>query len=413
MNTDSPEIVITEGDGVTVATPTKIFIGTCERCKLPSRVEIPDEDRSYTFMTCLHCDDDVPSVHAERLYATVSEGSCDARCMGAVGKDCSCACGGANHAGAYRFSRYKSEATESAIQKLIKSREKRERAAAKRRERAAEKAAEPFNEWLSSLDTADAALISWMRSYENVENAPTGILVDFRLRMMATPGNEAKKPARPLTENQMDLAWKIVQRMANECERENDQKENGTPVPEGRFRVHGKVISRRADSEPGMYGREVTKYKILVQCDGYRVWGNCPRDLVSAVWPAVEDGFMARANESELPADLYVAFNATVKRSDRDDYFGFFRNPRSAERSVADPKIPGLDITVSDAKRIAAHVSKPQSADQPAPSVETSAPVQDAPETSSAPRKTGSHADCTHEATKSARAKCRRERMSK
>lgn len=408
MTDNTPEeVIIVDADSVTVAQPTKIFIGMCPECNLPSRVEKEHVTGPKTWIHCLHCG---AETYAERLWATESEGACDISCMAATRSECQCACGGANHAGAYRHNRFKDEQTESAIQRLVQQREKRAEAARKRREKRAAEAAAPFNEWLSSLNTADAALVSWMSSYENVAEAPTGILVDFRLRMMATPGNEVRKPARPLTEKQMALAWKIVQRMANECEREHEQKENGTPVPEGRYRVHGKVISRRIDAD-GYAGN--TTYKILVECDGYRLWGNCPADLLDHVFPRVTDP--NAEGVSELPADLYVEFNATVKRSDRDDYFGFFRNPRSAERSVADPKIPGLDITVSDAKKIAAsrkRVSEPQSADEPAPRVETSAPAQDAPEKRSAPRKSGSHAECSHPATKSARAKCRRERQS-
>lgn len=360
------ESIVLDGGIVTVAKPTNIFVGVCPKCKLPSRVENDDVIGADTLLGCLHCS---ANMTADRLWATETEGVCDLRCMSATGKICECACGGANHAGAYRFNRHKSEETEKHIQRLIQQREKRAEAARKRREKRVAAAAAPFNEWLSSLDPADAALVSWMSSYENVAEAPTGILVDFRLRMMATPGNEVP---RPLTEKQMALAWKIVQRMADECERE----QNGTPVPEGRYHIHGKVISRRIDAD-GYAGN--TTYKILVQCDGYRLWGNCPTELVPAVWPA-------------NPDDLYVEFNADVKRSERDDHFGFFRNPRSAKMTAASRE----------------SVSEPQSADEASPRGETRKSEDTASGKRSAPR--GSHADCTHEATKAARAKCRRER---
>lgn len=409
---------------VTELKPTSIFIGTCERCELPSRVEIDDETRDHTFMTCLHCADDVPSVEAQRLYASTTTGECDWQCMGAVGSQCSCACGGVNHAGKWQFNYHTSEVTAEAVEKLLATRKKRAATTERKQAVKREEAAQPFNEWLSSLNETDAELISWIQDYDNLQEVQGPghmFLIDMRLRMMARPGKEAKYPARPLTEKQLEAARKIVDRHFAQGKRKAEEALNAKPAPQGRYRVHGEVVSRRVDEEQDYRsGYTISKYKILVKCDGFKLWGNCPSDLIDVVFPCGTQEQRA-ADHAEpfgsmpdpfapMPSELFVEFNATVKRSDQDESFGFFKNARSAVVSVpnSERKIPGLDITVDDAKRLSASVSAKQSKPRSQTQTETaSAPVK------SSARATSSHADCTHEATKSARAKCRRERSSK
>lgn len=376
---DRDDVITVErdADSIMFAQPTKIFIGTCPECTLPSRVE-PQCDAvkagvATLSYNCLHCN---AFMTIKRLWATETEGSCDLRCMAATGDTCECACGGSNHAGAYRFNRFKSEETEEYIQRLLKQREKTEERRARREERKREAAAAEFNEWREALNDEDRAMIEWISELDNV--SPLGMfMLDMRLRMMPDPNNPVKRPARPLTDNMMNACRKILASVRQREEREAEERANAKPAPEGRYRVHGEIVSRRIDSEEGPYGRTLTSFKILVKCDGYKLWGSCPADLV-------EDLF----NPADMPRGLFAEFNATVKRSDDDESFAFFKNPRSAKFSTPQKR-----------------VSEPQNVEETRPSTDP----ETASEKRSAPR-SGSHADCTHEATKSARARCRRER---
>lgn len=389
----APEPVIITGElSYSEATPLKIFIGSCPSCAMPSRIDESARPVAAKISgQCLHCD---ARMIFERLWAVKTQGVCDVRCMGATGKSCECSCGGENHAGAYRHNRHTSTVTEEAIQRLIGEREKREQRKRERHERRVRETRREFDEWREGLNSADAALVSWMSWYDNVEW--NNILVEFRLRMMAAPGQEIKYPPRPLTERQMALAWKIVE---NKC-----PPEGGKPVPEGRMTVRGEIIRRRIEYEGSRFSDKVpSRFQILIQCDGYRVWGNCPTDLIGVVWPTAGTWtYEERVNtDPEMPEGLIVEMTATLKRSSRDEYFGFFKNPRSA-KIVDEPMIPGLDVSVRDAEAL--------STDKPVLRRQTKTRNESPSQTSSAPRKSGSHADCTHEATKSARAKCRRAR---
>lgn len=390
---------ISDSDSVTELSPTNIFIGTCTRCNLPSRVEITDERRDHTFMTCLHCADDAPSVEAKRLYASTTTGECDTRCMFAVGSICNCACGGVNHAGDWRWNKRTSEITADAVKKLL---ERRKRTAERREQRERTKietAQRPFNEWLDSLDEEIRKIIEWVSEYDNV--ADHMFLVDMRLRMMPSPSNPAKYPARPLTDAQLRG---VVNMYAAQMRREAQQAEWDKikkPVPEGRQEIVGEIISRRVDSERTRYGHDIDVYKILILCDGFKLWGNCPDDIIDAVFPTYTTAERAENSISndevfkDMPKGLMMKMRATLKRSQRDESFGFYSRPFKPELT-------------NDAVSVSESAPKSESKGQTAKSADKT------PETSSASSvdkpKRSAHADCTHEATKSARAKCRRDR---
>lgn len=100
------------------------------------------------------------------------------------------------------------------------------------------------------------------------------------------------------------------------------------PVPDTdeRVQVTGTIISVKI--EDGDYG---TTEKMLVQADGYRLWGTRPQSLLV---PADEDtGWIERDGVMHRPADRgdRVSFMARVQRSDRDENFGFFSRPTKAE----------------------------------------------------------------------------------
>jgi hypothetical protein len=90
------------------------------------------------------------------------------------------------------------------------------------------------------------------------------------------------------------------------------EKANEKPVPlvEGRVLVKGEVLTLRG--EDGPYGHTT---KMLVKCEGFKLWGTCPAALLDA---RVEKGDV-------------VEFAASIKRSDRDEAFGFWSRPSKAK----------------------------------------------------------------------------------
>lgn len=416
--------VITELDSVTELQALDIFIGTCSRCKLPSRVQITDERRDYTFMTCLHCADDIPSVEAKRLYASTTTGACDARCMSAFGQTCNCACGGVNHAGDWRWNKSKSEITADAVKKLLAQRKRTAERRVQREKTKIEEAARPFNEWLDSLDDEIREIVEWARDYENVQH--DAMLSDFRLRMMPSPSKPIKYPARPLTEKQLRVLVREYAHQQRRAQLDAEWDAIKTAVPVGRQEIVGEIIARRIDEEEVGYGyRSYTAdvYKILIKCGTFKLWGRCPDALVDAVFPTYTSEQRTRLKISDsvifadMPQGLKIKMRATLKRSERDESFGFYSRPFKPE-IVDEPMIPGLNVSLREAEQYRRNVlSYTESTPQSQPKTETAKRVQSASEASSATSvdkpKRSAHADCTHESTKAARAKCRRERGSK
>jgi hypothetical protein len=81
------------------------------------------------------------------------------------------------------------------------------------------------------------------------------------------------------------------------------------PVVEGRYEIQGEVLSVKF--QESQFGGSL---KMLVEVDGYKVWGTVPTDLYG-----VDRGDR-------------VAFTATVERSQDDAGFGFFKRPTKARR---------------------------------------------------------------------------------
>lgn len=114
-----------------------------------------------------------------------------------------------------------------------------------------------------------------------------------------------------LTEAQERAARKSRERIEERVAKEADRLANAIPVPEGNgLQITGEVISVK-DKE-SMYG--ITTKITVEAAEGYRVWGTAPSALLY---------------EDVQPGDT-VEFVANVTRSDRDEYFGFFKRPRKA-----------------------------------------------------------------------------------
>lgn len=90
---------------------------------------------------------------------------------------------------------------------------------------------------------------------------------------------------------------------------------NVAPLPTGRQRLVGEIVSVKTKNTP--YGEQL---KMIVRlADGNKVWGTVPGVL--------EDE--AYADQFELKGSQ-VSFTATVERAQDDEHFGFFKRPSGA-----------------------------------------------------------------------------------
>lgn len=80
-------------------------------------------------------------------------------------------------------------------------------------------------------------------------------------------------------------------------------------VPTGRLVIEGVVLSKK--SQESAYG---TSWKMLVEGDGWKVWGTVPESIF---W--------------EVEKGVRVRFTATVEASEDDEAFGFYKRPTKAE----------------------------------------------------------------------------------
>lgn len=114
-----------------------------------------------------------------------------------------------------------------------------------------------------------------------------------------------------LSEKQQALVAKIVNGLAERAGRRNEEIAAAKPIPTGRGEVDGTVLTIKEQSFHTGYGRWSTTLKMLVQCDGYKLWGTVP----SAIAEQVQRGDR-------------VTFTATVTEKERG--FGLFSRPAGA-----------------------------------------------------------------------------------
>lgn len=386
--------------GVTLvdSTPTDEFIGKCAVCRLPTRVTITDQPgKDYCAITCIHCDDDQPRIDAERLYGVVSRDTCDGACMSATGRLCVCGCGGKNHGKTWGATR-ESEATASAIEKFY-AKEKRN---AERRERVArekrEATANAFVDWYKSLSTDERRVIDFIAKYDNLTAYGLDSAFMFDMRSMLVNSHpyideDVVIESKPLTEKQFAAVVRSTERTWSFIAGIAEERKSAKPVIEGRYELIGTILSGKV-----VGGFKKNDYKILVAVEGYKIWGNCPSSLIDEVFISTARDYRAYTGPSgyDFKKGLVIKMTASVRKSERDESFGLFKIAKNAKivTTVATEPTPAVRVTESAVEQIV---------DKPATVIETV--------TDSVPAKrSGSHSTCTHEATKSARAKCRRER---
>lgn len=87
------------------------------------------------------------------------------------------------------------------------------------------------------------------------------------------------------------------------------------PAPVGKVDVEGKLLAVKSEDgfRPGS-----SVLKMLVECDGYKLWGTLPTSLYGTEYGAM------------------IAFVATIEQSQGDESFGVFKRPTKARVISAD-----------------------------------------------------------------------------
>ncbi len=177
----------------------------------------------------------------------------------------------------------------------------------------------PLDMMASNVDACPAlnTVIMLARHAEDAEDGATrGLPSPF---CHATPWEvqfstdiAAKSRRWMLSERQQALVTKIATGLAERAERRAAEATSFQPIPEGRRQVRGSVLTIKEQSFSNGYGRYSTTLKMLVQCDGYKLWGTVPAAIAG-----------------EVGRGDVVTFVATVSKKDAG--FGLFSRPAGAE----------------------------------------------------------------------------------
>lgn len=290
-----------------VNTTTKIAAGTCTACGFVNATT-----EHVTAMTCGGCRKPVKisyvvGQHNDRV-------PCDGACQYAVGRVCSCACGGVNHrAGYIHVDLVPVWVRDRDAKRHAAKAERAEAKAARQRECAAETRAALVVEYpeLAELDGERYAGETW------------GFIADMR----------AALHNGTMTPRQVDAAvWAVrrdraqdAKRAAIEAEREA-ARAAGVRAPEGRVEFVGEIVQARQEEEHfGFHGRTVVR--LVIKTDqGWRTMGTCP----AALEPGQYNGEEYQAWLKALVGKR-VRMTASVKGPSRNDpTFGFYTRPAKA-----------------------------------------------------------------------------------
>lgn len=286
---------------IVASNPTDHFLGACSACARPIRETREQTDRHVT-TGCPECGRDVV---LERLFATQSQEPCDPRCMGATGPSCSCACGGANHAGA--FSVEHGEMLQSALEAYRDRLAKADAVRAARIDRERRARDEIFADWAAE----HADVLGYL--------ANSGSWSDFFDSLQQQVDEH-----RPLTERQVAAVRNAIARDRERAERDAHAKAAATTAaPAGTTCIEGEIITvRQLDNDYN--GGVVHKLRVLAD-GGYQVYLTMPRAIAPREYSALD----WQAFLKSLPGKR-IRFTAELSPSAEDPAFAYGKRPRSA-----------------------------------------------------------------------------------
>lgn len=241
---------------------------------------------------------------------------CDGACQYAVGKWCSCSCGGVNHRRGYI----------ATVPVWVRERDTQRHAAKVARKAVkADKAKQEAEDRREEL-LADYPILNALMSDEYLH--AFGFMGDMRGALQRGS----------MSPRQITAAINAIQRdqaqAAREAQWEAEKaalKASGVTVPEGRTEFTGTIVSAKAELDPYSY-HEHYVIKIVVKTDdGWRVYGTAPKSLETGFQPGNYSGNWEDRFGDWLKGQR-VTMTATLKGPSKPDdaTFGYYSRPSKA-----------------------------------------------------------------------------------
>lgn len=282
-------------------------IGSCSKCGAGIAFEGISEG---TKVSCPNCG---ATVKLAYVLGNKSGYICDSLCMGAIGKYCSCSCGGENHGKYYMpiefvpvWERDKAKAAQAKRIAAFKVRAEKKAADESAKAEAGRAGLLAANPILAELldDATWEVLYDGSRFLEDMRSAlQSGWMSERMVNATVTAINRAHKRL------EREKRWQV--------EREAVIA-SGVTIESGRYAIEGEILSVKEEIDPYKYF-EAYIYKILVKQDnGLKVWGSLPASLRDGSEP---DEYKGRR----------IAFTAAFEPSNDDPTFGFYKRPTKAK----------------------------------------------------------------------------------
>jgi hypothetical protein len=281
---------------------TDRFSGKCEKCIYPIVVESSTAYGNFTTVSCPGCS---AKVELERLYGSYSDQNCDARCQYALGRICSCACGGANHQSGYLVPKLTGylpahvvEAYRVSVAKHKASAAKASATKAAKKQAAADELAEAKAAESIAWQIDNSHLVAWLQA--NAEKS------EFAASLQQWVIDNGK-----LTERQGLAVEKAIQRDLAKAAEHVDSK----PAPVGAgIVVEGVVVAVKEVADPYSYNGGNT-YKMIVKSDdGWKVYLSVPSGLGLYELTGSRLRFTANLEASKSKPDAFFVFGKRPRK---------------------------------------------------------------------------------------------------
>ena len=307
----------------TIYNQTDRFSGKCEFCIYPVVQELPEESRNIIKVACPGC---TGPVRLARLYGTLTDYNCDSSCQHALGSECECGCGGANHQRGYIPLIPGGEVSADVLTAYRKRVANQQAGAAKRSENAKAKKAEKeaaaqaaIAENVDKFTETNPAEYAWLKA-----NADSNGFADSLLSALNRYGY--------LTDPQLNAVTKNV---ARDAARASEALLPVSPAPTGTVTVTGAILSVK--EQPG-YAYNSTEWKMLLRTEaGWKLWLTVPRSLQDAFHSDLHkfrlgeyDGTRSLDGLRSYLVGSTVTLTADVEPSKDDAAFAFGKRPRKA-----------------------------------------------------------------------------------
>jgi hypothetical protein len=289
-------------------------VGSCLSCGAGIAT---DDQTAGTRASCPRCGTMATLAY---VFGEHSETPCDGSCMAAIGKICSCSCGGVNH-GRWNVAIelvpvWEQDQARAAQAKRVRDfRERAERKATVAQDKADAGRAALLAEYPDLAFLADEA---WSR-----DNVWSTFMIDMKRYFLA--GDMTPRQASAAASAVKRTNDKIARTAKIDAERAAVVA-SGATVAAGRREIAGEIVSaKETDDLYSRYGGTIVKITVKL-ADGTAVWGTLPKSAYDAEAPVMrsQDSYVAWFRGL---TGRTITFTGTVEPSDKDQTFGFFKRP--------------------------------------------------------------------------------------